>query len=94
MQTHVLSIGFINMYGQTGLTCAKQAQIETFLLKQKIDILNLQEIDISSDTFSSCDVICSSYNIISNNAPSKYGTACLVKTDFVPQIILFDCNGH
>jgi exonuclease III len=90
----VLSIGFINICGQTGLSTAKQVQIESFLVKQKIDILHLQEINICDDSFSSCDTICSSYNIISNNAPSKYGTASLIKTDFIPENTLLDSNGR
>ena len=93
-QEQVLSIGFMNIRGQTGLSYSKQAQIESFLIKQKIDILNLQEINICDDSFSNCDVISSSYNIISNNSPTKYGTACLVKSDFIPSNILLDTNGR
>ena len=66
----VLSIGFINIRGQTGLSRAKQVQIESFLTKQCLDVLHLQEINICDDSFSSCDSICSSFNIISNNYPS------------------------
>ena len=32
-QNQALSIGFMNIRGQTGLSYAKQAQIETFLIK-------------------------------------------------------------
>ena len=59
-KNEILSIGFINIRGQTGLTSAKQAQIQSFLVKQEIDILHLQEINICDDSFSTCDVICSS----------------------------------
>ena len=51
----VLSIGFMNIRGQTGLTKAKQVQIESFLIKQNLDILNLQEVNICDDSFSNCD---------------------------------------
>ena len=93
-KNEILSIGFIKIRGQTGLTSAKQAQTQSFLVKQEIDILHLQEINICDDSFSTCDVICSSYNIISNNAPSKYGTASLIKTDFIPENVLLDSNGR
>ena len=69
----VLSIGFINIRGQTGLTSAKQSQIESFLVKERIDILHLQEINICDESFENCSVVSSSYNLISNNSPTKYG---------------------
>ena len=36
----ILTIGFMNIRGQTGLTSAKQAQIESFLTQQKLDVLH------------------------------------------------------
>ena len=47
----ILSVGFMNIRGQTGLTDAKQRQIEHFLLREKLDVLNIQEININSDSF-------------------------------------------
>ena len=90
----VLTIGFMNIRGQTGLSSAKQAQIESFLVKHKLDVLNLQEINISDDSFSNSDTISCSYNIISNNSPTKYGTASLVKSDFLPENVLLDSMGR
>ena len=78
---NVLKIGFMNIRGQTGLTSQKQLQIESFIIREKIDILHLQEINISDDSFSSCSEISSSYNIIANNAINKYGTATIIKSD-------------
>ena len=65
---NILKIAFMNIRGQTGLTNTKQLQIESFIIREKIDILHLQEINISEDSFSSCNTISSSFNIISNNA--------------------------
>ena len=90
----VLTIGFMNIRGQTGLSSAKQAQIESFLVKHKLDVLNLQEINIIDDSFSNSDTISCSYNIISNNSPTKYGTASLVKSDFLPENVLLDSMGR
>ena len=84
----------MNIRGQTGLTRAKQVQIESFLIKEKLDVLNLQEINMCEDSFSNCDQICSSFNIISNNAASKYGTASIIKSDYTPENILMDTKGR
>ena len=94
MTNQILTLGFINIRGQTGLNSSKEAQIESFILNQKIDVLNLQEINICDDSFSNCDIISSSYNIISNNSPTKYGTACLIKSDITPENIQMDSSGH
>ena len=90
----VLSIGFMNIHGQTGLSSAKQVQIESFLNSQNLDVLHLQEVNITEDSFSNCNQICSSFNIISNNAASKYGTASIIKSDFTPENILMDTKGR
>jgi exonuclease III len=91
---NILKIGFMNIRGQTGLTSTKQIQIESFIIREKLDILNLQEINIIEDSFSSCNTICSSFNIISNNAANKYGTASIIKSDFSPSNVLFDTKGR
>ena len=92
--SEILSIDFVNIRGQSGLTSAKQAQIESFLQKQKLDVLHLQEINICENSFSNCNIISSSYNIISNNSPSKYGTASLIKSDVITENINLDSNGR
>ena len=84
----------MNIRGQTGLTSTKQLQIESFIIREKLDILNLQEINIIEDSFSSCNTISSSFNIISNNAANKYGTATIIKSDFSPSNVLFDTKGR
>ena len=84
----------MNIRGQTGLTRAKQVQIETFLTTNNLDVLHLQEINIVEDSFSNCETICSSFNILSNNAASKYGTASLIKTDLISENILMDIEGR
>ena len=83
-----LVVAYMNIRGQTGLDISKQKQIETFINIYKPDILNLQEINISEDTFENCDAINSSYNIISNNAANKYGTASLVSKLQILKLIL------
>ena len=90
----VLTIAYMNVRGQTGLDIAKQLQIELFIKSYKVDILNCQEINISEDSFSSCDHINSSYNILSNNALNKYGACCLVSSNLSTENLKTDANGR
>ena len=91
---NILRVGFMNIRGQTGLSSTKQQQIESFIIRENVDILHLQEINIIEDSFSSCNTISSSFNIISNNATNKYGTATIIKSDFIPSNVLFDTKGR
>jgi exonuclease III len=89
-----LTIAYMNIRGQTGLSLSKQLQIQDFISQNKIDILHLQEIDICDDTFTECKTICSAFNIFSNNSLNKYGTASLVKSDLPVENVLCDTNGR
>ena len=90
----ILIVAFINVRGQSGLSESKQKQIEAFTRVNKYDIVHLQEAHIEDDTFSNCDFITSSYNIITNNSPSKYGTASLVRSELTVENIRFDLEGR
>ena len=92
--TDTLNIAFINVRGQTGFNLAKQIQIEEFIKVNKIDILHLEESNITEDTFVDCKMISASYNIISNNSQNNYGTATLVKNDFEIKNINMDKEGR
>ena len=76
------------------MNVSKQVQIEAFIIREKIDILHLQEINVIEESFTSCNTISSSFNIISNNAANKYGTASIIKSDFNPSNVLFDTKGR
>ena len=98
-QNSIIRIAYMNIRGQTGLESAKQVQIEHFLKSYSIDILNIQESNILEETFTNCDLINSSYQIITNNASNKYGTTSLVsnclqtnniKNDSQGRVIVFD----
>ena len=41
---NILKVGFLNIRGQTGLTNIKQLQIKSFLNRENLDILHLQEL--------------------------------------------------
>ena len=91
---NILTLALVNIHGQTGLNQSKQMQIETFLHHHKIDILHLQETNILDDTFRNCNLINSSYNILINNSPTKYGTATLIKSDLEAVNLVVDAEGR
>ena len=72
----------------------KQLQIESFIKYNRCDIINFQEINIDDESFSSCDFINSSFNILSNNSVNKYGTASLVKAELSVENIRNDSEGR
>ena len=84
----------MNIHGQSGLPITKQKQIEDFIRRNSIDILNCQEINIEEDTFSQCSFLSSNFTTISNNAQNKYGTASLIKNDFNAENITMDKEGR
>ena len=93
-EDNTLTIALVNIHGQTGLNQPKQMQIQTFLQQNEIDILHLQEINILDDSFRNCNFINSSYNILHNNSPTKYGTASLIKSDLKADNMVCDSDGR
>ena len=89
-----ITIAYMNVRGQTGLDLVKQLQIEHFLKSYRIDILNCQEINISEDSFTSCDYVTSAYNILTNNAQNKYGTCSFVSNSYQTSNVKTDTNGR
>ena len=89
-----ITVGFMNIKGQSRLNTEKQLQIEAFLKQYKCDILHLQETNIEQETFSTCSYICNNYNILQNNSLSKYGTSSLVKSEFIVENIRCDSEGR
>ena len=59
-----ITVGFMNIKGQSRLNTEKQLQIEAFLKQYKCDILHLQETNIEQETFSTCSYICNNYDSI------------------------------
>ena len=90
----VLVQAYLNVHGQTGLPVTKQKQIEDFMIRNRIDILHCQEINIDDESFSQCQYISSNFSIIQNNAINKYGTATLVRNVFSPVDIRLDTLGR
>ena len=91
---NILTIGYMNIRGQSGLNIVKQLQIEAFAKFNNCDIIHLQEAHIDSETFSTCDFIMKTYNIIENNSTNKYGTASLVKSELTFENIRTDLEGR
>ena len=86
--TSSITVGFMNIRGQSKLNIEKQLQIE------KCDILHLQETNIEHETFSTCSYISNNYNILQNNSLSQYGTFSIVKTEFLVENIRCDSEGR
>ena len=93
-EENILTVAFMNIRGKSGLTIQKQLQIESFIKYNNCDITHLQEAHISDDTFSTCDFISSTFNIVPNNSLTKYGTASLVKAEFVVENLRYDNEGR
>ena len=91
---NILTLAYLNIHGQSGLKLEKQFQIEDLLKTNNVDILHCQDINSDEETFSSCDFISSSYNIVANNSSTKYGTASLVKNEFSIENIVKDTGGR
>ena len=94
LECSFLTISYMNIHGQTKLPLVKQLQIQDFLKYKNIDILHMQEIEIGEETFSECDFISSSFNIISNNCENKYGTATLIRADLDYRNVRCDTSGR
>ncbi len=89
-----LIILYLNTYGQTKLTLEKQLQIQDMAKHLKCDIIHLQESDFDENTFQNCNFIKNNFNFITNNSPSKYGTASLIKNNFLTENISLDTEGR
>ena len=89
-----IRVAYLNCRGQTGFNLAKQLQLENFLQCQNIDILHLQESHLDDETFTECNYISSSFTILQNNSPSKYGTASLIRNSFTAEDIILHHSGR
>ena len=77
-----------------GLKTDKILALSDFIKHYTIDIINCQEANVESDTFDFSDFISSNYNIISNNAISKYGTCSLVSNNLSYNNVRVDTEGQ
>ena len=92
--SNILTVAHLNIHGQSGLSLAKQKQIEDFIKFNDIDILHCQEINVTEEAFQDCNFIKSSFNIIKNNAINRYGTASLVKNFLNIENVKMDTKGR
>ena len=73
-----LTVGFLNILGQSKLKQSKQDQIQFILQYHKIDILHLQETNILEGAFDFCPFIANNYQILAQNNDSGFGVCSLV----------------
>ena len=93
-ENRALTIAFMNIQRQTKLPLTKQLQIEDFVKKHQVDILHIQEIEICEESFSDCNFLSESFNILSNNSKNGYGTASLIRADLEYTNVKFDTAGR
>ena len=93
-EENILTVAFLNIRGQSGLPISKQLQIESFIKYNNCDIIHLQEAHMDDETFSTCNFISSTFNIVSINSLNKYGTASLVKSELEIENIRCDTEGR
>ena len=89
-----MKIASINIYGQTGLNPTKLLEIEHFIEYHRLDVVCLQETNISDITFSECKMISKRFNVIYNNSSTGYGTCILVTKRFSTSNICKDTSGR
>ena len=65
-------IGYINIYGQTGFSSSKVLELENLINCHKLDVVCLQETEVSLNTFSECNILRRS-SLIINNSSTGYG---------------------
>ena len=89
-----LVICFMNIHGQSKLPTVKQLQIQDFIKYNKIDILQMQEIETDDETFAECEYLSSNFNLLSKNSETKYGTASLIRSDLDYKNVRCDTSGR
>ena len=87
-----LTIAYVNLFGQIGFKTDKVLALSDFIKHYNVDIINCQEDNVDTDTFNVSDFICSNYDIIPNNAISKYGTCSLVSNNLSYNNVRFDTD--
>ena len=91
-----LLVGFVNVRGQAigqSLTQSKINQLVDFIKLYSLDIVNMQETNIMESTFNNCDYINQNFEIIYNNAPTKYGTCVLISSAIQYSNVIMDQAG-
>ena len=94
LENSILTVSYMNIHGQSKLPILKQLQIQDFIKYNKIDVLQMQEINIDDETFSECEYLSNNFNLISNNSETKYGTASLVRSDIEYRNVRCDTSGR
>ena len=89
-----LSVGFLNIYGQTNFNQAKVNQIEFLVKTNKIDILHLQETNIVEETFENSNYLKNNYQILFQNNESGFGVCSLINNELETKNVLLHPSGR
>lgn len=77
-----MTIGYINIHGQTKLPQSKQNQIEYLVKEYEVDVLHLQETNIDESAFERCTFIANNYKVIFQNNDTGFGVCSLIHNKF------------
>ena len=89
-----LTVGFLNILGQTKLSQPKQKQLEFIVKQHKIDILHMQETNIEDEAFEFCPYIANNYQILAQNNETGYGVCSLVHKKLTTENEFFHPTGR
>ena len=89
-----MTVGFINIHGQTKLPQTKQNQIEYLVKEYNVDILHMQETQIDESAFENNPFIANNFNIIFNNSETGYGVCSLIHRKFSTKDELLHPSGR
>ena len=89
-----MTVGFINIHGQTKLPQTKQNQIEYLVKEFNVDILHMQETQIDESAFENNPFIANNFNIIFNNSETGYGVCSLINRKFSTKDELLHPSGR
>ena len=92
--TNILNVAFLNIQGQLKFTQARKDQIEHIIKAFHLDILHLQETNISDGEFDLCHHISNNFQIIAQNNESGFGVCSIIHKRFVIENLFLHPSGR
>ena len=92
--TNILNVAFLNIQGQLKFTQARKDQIEHIIKVFHLDILHLQETNISDGEFDLCHHISTNFQIIAQNNESGFGVCSIIHKRFVIENLFLHPSGR
>ena len=84
----------VNCQEQSKFSTQKQLFLQDFVNSNSLNVVFLQESNISKNTFKSCNFKRNNFSLIVNNAVNEYGTAMMIKNTMDVSNVNFDSVGR